>query len=76
MRNVKACPSGRNQMITDGNQDLPKKMMRDFPGGPVVKSPPSNAGDAGSIPGWGTKIPHATGQLGPHATTTEPTCHN
>ena len=30
-----------------------------FPGGPVVKNPPSNAGDAGSIPGQGTKIPHA-----------------
>ena len=23
----------------------------DFPGGPVVKNPPSNAGDMGSIPG-------------------------
>ena len=43
----------------------------DFPGGPVVKNPPSNAGDAGSIPGWGTKIPHAVGQLSPRATTTE-----
>ena len=32
---------------------------RDFPGGPVVKNLPSNAGDAGSIPGQGTKIPHA-----------------
>ena len=31
----------------------------DFPGGPVVKNLPSNAGDAGSIPGLGTKIPHA-----------------
>ena len=36
---------------------------RDFPGGPAVKNPPSNAGDTGLIPGWGTKIPHATGQL-------------
>ena len=45
---------------------------RDFPGGPVVKNPPSNAGDAGSIPGQGTKIPHAAGQLGPRAATTEP----
>ena len=45
--------------------------MRDFPGGPVVKNPPSNAGDAGSIPGWGAKIPHAAGQLSPRATTTE-----
>ena len=26
----------------------------DFPSGPVVKNPPCNAGDSGSIPGWGT----------------------
>ena len=39
--------------------------------GPVVKNPPSNAGDTGSIPGRGTKIPHATGQLSPCAATTE-----
>ena len=51
-----------------------------FPGGPVVKNPPSNAGDVGSIPDRGTKIPHAAGQLSPRATTTElrasrePTC--
>ena len=25
----------------------------DFPGGPVVKNPPANAGDVGWIPGWG-----------------------
>ena len=31
-----------------------------FPGGPVVKISSSNAGDVGSIPGWGTKIPHAS----------------
>ena len=29
-----------------------KKWLRDFPGGPVVKIPPCNAGDAGLIPGW------------------------
>ena len=34
-----------------------------FPGGPLVKNLPSNAGDVGWIPGWGTKIPLATGQL-------------
>ena len=34
---------------------------RDLPGGPVVKNPPANAGDTGSIPGPGTKIPHALG---------------
>ena len=38
----------------------------------MVKNPPSNAGDVGSIPGWGTKIPHAMGQLRPHAATTQP----
>ena len=46
----------------------------DFPGGPGVKNPPSNAGTVGSIPGQGTKIPYAAGQLNLPATTTEPTC--
>ena len=31
----------------------------DFPGSPVVKTSPSNAGGAGWIPGWRAKIPHA-----------------
>ena len=44
---------------------LIKKLLRDFPGGPVVKNPPSTAGDAGLIPGQGTEIPHAAGQLSP-----------
>ena len=44
-------------------------MKRDFPGGPVVKNPPSNAGDSGLIPGWGTKIPHTM-------ETTKPACCN
>ena len=39
----------------------------DFFDSPVVKNQPSNAGDAGSILGRGTKIPHAAGQLSPHA---------
>ena len=39
--------------------------MYDFPDGPVVKNPPSNAGDTGSIPSQGTKIPHATRHLKP-----------
>ena len=30
-------------------------------GSPVHKTLPSCAGGAGSIPGWGTMIPHATG---------------
>ena len=40
-----------------------RSLARDFPGGPVVKNLPSNAGDTGSIPGQGTKIPHAMGQI-------------
>ena len=36
----------------------------------------SNAGDSGLIPGQGTKIPHATEQLSPHATTEEAACCN
>ena len=36
---------------------------RDFPGGPVVKNLPCNTKDMGSIPGRGTKTPHAMEQL-------------
>ena len=36
-----------------------KAADKNFPGGPVVKIPPSNAGSAGSSPGWGAKIPYA-----------------
>ena len=49
---------------------------KDFPGGPVVKNPPSNAGDVGSTPGGGTKIPHAMGQLSLCTATTEHVSHN
>ena len=41
------------------------------PGDPLVKNLPSNAGDTGSMPGWGTKIPHALWPLSPCATTRE-----
>ena len=34
--------------------------MRDFHGGPVAKNLPSNGRDMVSIPGQGTKIPHAS----------------
>ena len=33
-------------------------MTEDFPGCPVAKTLPSNAGGVSSIPGWGSKIPH------------------
>ena len=34
-------------------------LVAEHPGGPVVKNLPCNAGDMGSIPGQGTKIPPA-----------------
>ena len=37
-----------------------KESYKDFPGSPMVKNPPSHAGDMGSIPSWETKIPHAS----------------
>ena len=49
----------------------PKGTLGEFPGGPVVKNPPSNSGDLGSTPGWGSKIPPAMGQLNLSAE-----CHN
>ena len=48
-----------------------KMLKRDFPGGPVVKNLPANAGDVDLIPDPGSMIPHAAGQLESHATTTE-----
>ena len=42
---------------------------KNFPGGSVVKNPPSSAGDGGLIPGLGTKISYAVGQQSPPATT-------
>ena len=42
-----------------------------FPGGPVVKNLTSNAGVAGSVPDWGTKVRHALEQLSLRATTRE-----
>ena len=46
----------------------------DFPGGPAVKTPPSNADNTGLIPGQGTKISHATGQLSPCTPARESLC--
>ena len=55
---------------------LLKIKCRDFPGSPVVKNLPSNAGDARSIPGQGTEIPRAAGQPSLRATATELVCLN
>ena len=39
----------------------------------MVKNLPCNAGDMGSIPDQGTKIPHTVEQLRLHATMKDPT---
>ena len=56
-----------------GNHNDSSLLVRDFPGGPVVKNPLCNAGDASLIPGQGTKIPHAGGVTKPRA---EPVHHS
>ena len=47
-------------------------MCQDFPGGTVVRNPPANARDMTDFDPWSGKIPQATEQLSPCATTTEP----
>ena len=37
----------------------------DFPGGPVVENPPSNAGGHGFDSCWETRVPNAMGKLSP-----------
>ena len=48
-----------------------KRGFGNSPCGPVVKNPPCSAGNAGSIPSWGTKTPPAVGQLSPYSATEE-----
>ena len=48
--------------------------VSDFPGGPVVKNPPANAGEGHRFDSLSGTIPHALGQLSQHTTTTEPVC--
>jgi len=44
---------------------------KDFPSGQVVRNPPANEEDTGSIPGLETNIPQAAGQLSLCTTATE-----
>ena len=46
--------------MPSGQLHVLKNIYRDFPGSPVVKTSPSNAGAAFSIPGWEAKFPHAS----------------
>ena len=40
-------------MVQDTHNHESEMRMAGFPGGSVVKDPPANAGDAGSVPGSG-----------------------
>ena len=73
--------SKRCKELTQFNRVKKKKSdlklgTRGFPRGPVVKNPPSNAGNVGLIPRRRTKIPRASDQLSPRATTSEHLSHN
>ena len=48
------------------------RFLQDFPGGPVVKGLPANAGDMGLIPGRG-RFHTPQGSKAPCATTPDPT---
>ena len=74
---VKGLEISRNSTLEAPRQknDTERIENRDtgFPGGPVAKTPLCHAGDAGSIPDWGTRIPQAVKQLSQREPpTTEP----
>ena len=64
----------RDVFFPNDKQKLPRINYNclGFPGGPVIKKLPANSEDTGSIPGLGTKAPHAMGQLSLHVATTKP----
>ena len=62
-------PFMRKYQTNPGSGAFYKILTRDFPGGPVVKDLPFNAGEVDLNAGQGTKIPHASVQL-------KPTYHN
>ena len=64
-------PNIRNSKRNEKESYQRNTMIRDFPVDPVVKNLPSNAGNMSSIPGQGTKISHATGQLESLSATTK-----
>ena len=70
-------PRGHADVKTKGKALISRKeaetktQARGLPGGPSMKSTPCNAGAVGLIPGEGTKIHVAAGQLSPLATTRE-----
>ena len=54
----------RGSLVRNSTGENIKKMETGFAGGTVIKNLPCSSGDPGSIPGPGTKIPHASEQGG------------
>jgi len=54
-----ACAEEGQERRTDSKETV-RKEAGDFPGCPVIKTSPSNAKGMGSIPGRGSRIPHAS----------------
>ena len=55
----KACEATKTQSSQKSINQIFFFFKREFPGGPLVKTLDFQVGGMGSIPGWGTKIPHA-----------------
>ena len=51
---------GRKKGRREREREKKRIKRKDFPGGPVVGTSPSNVGGAGSSPGWGARIPHTS----------------
>ena len=49
-----------DKILRQQSYDKRSILSQDFPGGPVVKTLPSNAGGVGSVPGGRAKISHAS----------------
>ena len=70
VKSFKCCAREVISLQKKGTEQVSTKVCwgwRGFPSGPKVKKSPSDAGDAGSVPGQGSKIPHGA---------TKPVCGN
>ena len=56
--------------VLEANRVCAKKQKQELPAGPVVKNPPANAGDTGSV--LVQEGPHAAGRLSPRTTVLRP----
>ena len=65
--NVCCSPTSKKPWKRQDTRVIKTGDFRDFPGDPVVETPPSNAGYMGSIPGQEIKILHTVGQQSPSA---------